>query len=241
MHEELWQGVEFKLAEADFFLDRMGKVLLPPRITDPTWHPSYGSSVAQWQPDFYYYFDAFLGATRSIPDIIQKCFGWDRPKDWPVPLDADETARRKTFQSAFTVLYTNFLRQPLSRIRVGTFHWRGVTSVQTKAKVFCGQEYTGKPGQLIPSAAPRQFPPGTDPAFHAIFGEPLPVEPSWPDFTLVIPRDDGTTDSSPLFPACRSYLTSAQQLVKKSKELCEGLHGESKLTPPLAVAPESRS
>jgi hypothetical protein len=72
MHEELWQGIEFKLAEADFFLDRMSKALLPPQITDPTWHPAYGPSVAQWQPDFYFYLDAFIGATRSIPDVIQK-------------------------------------------------------------------------------------------------------------------------------------------------------------------------
>jgi len=25
MQEELWQGIEFKLAEAEFFFDRMGK------------------------------------------------------------------------------------------------------------------------------------------------------------------------------------------------------------------------
>jgi hypothetical protein len=70
VHEELWQGVEFKLAEAEFFLDRMGKVLLPPQFTDPTWHPANGFSVTKWQPDFYYYPDAFIGATRSVPDVI---------------------------------------------------------------------------------------------------------------------------------------------------------------------------
>ena len=29
MFDELWAGVEFKLGEARFFLDRMGKVLVP--------------------------------------------------------------------------------------------------------------------------------------------------------------------------------------------------------------------
>jgi hypothetical protein len=243
MHEELWQGIEFKLAEAEFFLDRMGKVLLPAHITDPRWHPAYGHSAAHWQPDFYFFLDAFIGATRSVPDVIQKCFGWDeRSKDeWPQPLDCDETDRRRKFQARFTGLYVAFHRQALSRVRVGTFHWRGMPSVQTKARVFCGPEFTGKPGQIVPSAAPRRFPPGTDPAFVALFGEPLPVEPHWEDFTLEIPRDDGTTESSPLFPACQAYSRSAQELVKESKELCELLHGESKLTPPLAVPRENRS
>jgi hypothetical protein len=242
MHEELWQGIDFKLAEADFFLDRMGKVLLPPRLNDPSWHPAYGPSVAHWQPDFYFYFDAFVGAARSVSDVVQKCFGWDKlSKDqWPQPLDADEIYRRDKFQAEFTPLYTAFHRQPLSRVRVGTYHWRGMPSVQTKAKVFCGQEYTGKPGQIVPSMAPRQFPPGTDPAFLALFGQPQPVEPSWPDFTLEIPQEDGSVESSPLFPACRAYLQSAQELVKKAKELCTRLHGASKLTPPPAVSRESR-
>jgi hypothetical protein len=243
MHEELWQGIDFKLAEADFFLDRMSKILLPPRLNDPTWDPAYGASVAQWQPDFYFYLDAFIGATRSVPDVIQKCFGWDkRSKDeWPHPPDGDEIDRRDKFQAEFTGLYVAFHRQPLSRVRVGTFHWRGMPSVQTKAKVFCGQEYTGKPGQLVPSAAPRQFPLGTDPAFLALFSKPWPVEPSWQDFTLEIPRDDGTSESSRLIPACRAYLHSAQQLLKESKELCDRLHGAYKLTPPLAVPREKRS
>jgi hypothetical protein len=109
--------------------------------------------------------------------------------------------------------------------------------------LFCGEEYTGKPGEVIPSAAPRQFPPGTDSAFVALFGKPMPVEPSWQDFTLEISNDDGTTDSRPLFPACQAYLHSAQQLAKESRELVERTHGASinKLTPPLAVARENRS
>ena len=243
MHEELWQGIELKLAEAHFFLDRMGKVLLPPQFNDPTWHPAYGPSVAQWQPDLYFYLDAFIGATRSVPDVIQKCFGWDKrsKEEWPQPPDAEEIGRREKFQDEFTSLYVAFHRQPLSRVRVGTFHWLGVPLVQTKAKAFCGQEYTGKPGQLIPSAAPRQFPAGTDPALLAIFSKPLPVEPSWEDFTLEIPRDNGTTESNPLFPECQAYLNSAQQLVNESKELCERIHRKSKLTPPLAVPRENRS
>jgi len=199
MHEALWQGIEFKLAEAKFFLDLMGKVLVPPQLNDPHWHPAYGPPVTQWQPDFYYYLDAFIGSTRSIPDVIQKCFGWDQRsrQEWPQPLDTGEVDRRERFQAQFTGLYVAYHRLPLSRVRVGTFHWLGFPSVQTKGKVFCGQEYTGKPGQTMPRTACRQFPPGTDPVFLALFSKPWPVEPSWKDFTLEIPRDDGTTESKP--------------------------------------------
>jgi hypothetical protein len=240
MHEKLWQGIEFKLREAEFFLDRMGKVLVPPRIADPHWHPAYGLSAAAWQPDFYFYLDAFIGAARSIPDVVQKCFGWDErsKNEWPSPLGPDEIDRRKEFQARFTDTYSNFHRQPLSRVRVGTFHWSGVPSVQTKAKVFGGDEYTGRPGQLIPTTACREFPAGTDPAFIALFSKPRPVEPSWQDFRLEIPLEDGTIESTPLFPACKAYLASAQQLVDDSKKFADSIHDDLPLTPPLAVPRE---
>ncbi len=78
MYEELWIGVEFKLAEARFFLDQMSEVLVPPQFNDPNWrHPAHGPSVVHWDPDFYFYLDAFIGATRSVPDVVQKCFGVD--------------------------------------------------------------------------------------------------------------------------------------------------------------------
>jgi|RhiMetdeSRZDD1v2_1073273.scaffolds.fasta_scaffold105132_3 hypothetical protein len=238
MDEELWMGVEFKLKEARFFLDQMGAVLVSHYR-----HPAYGPSVIKWQPDFYFYLDAFLGATRSIPDVIQKCFGLDphSTKDWPQPLDEEESGRRKTFQGEFTSRYRAFSRQPLSRVRVGAFHWLGVPSVQTKAKGFDGQEYTGEPGQLIPSTAPRHFSDGTDPILAALFSKPLPIEPSWEEFTLKLPRDDGTTAFKPLFRECEAYLDSAHQLVQESKELCERIHRGAKLTSPLAVARELRS
>jgi len=33
MQEELWAGVELKMESADFFLEQMGKALLPPERT----------------------------------------------------------------------------------------------------------------------------------------------------------------------------------------------------------------
>ena len=70
---------------------------------------------------------------------------------------------------------------------MGTFHWLGLPPVQAKARVWLGQEYSGGPLEFIPSAASRQLPPETDPAVVVIAGKPLPVEPSWQDFTLERP------------------------------------------------------
>ena len=72
----------------------MSKILIPAHLNTPAFAKH---ATTQWQPDFYYYLDAFLGATRSVPDVIQKCFGDDNlsKKEWPQPLDAEETARRK--------------------------------------------------------------------------------------------------------------------------------------------------
>jgi hypothetical protein len=240
MHDELWAGIEFKLGEAQFFLEWMSKVLMPARLNTPGGHPSFAEhSPTQWQPDFYYYLDAFLEAARSVPDIIQKCFGEDKwsQAEWSQPLDVEETARRKGFQSEFTSHYVDFRRLLLSRVRVATFHWLGVPPVQTKARVWLGPEYTGGPLEFIPSAASRQLPPETDPAVGVIAGKPLPVEPSWQDFTLEIPQDDGNTQSTPLFEECRTYLQAAKELVEESKEICGRKHSGGKLTPPPAVRP----
>jgi hypothetical protein len=232
MHDQLWAGAEFKAAEAEYFLDRMGKVLLPRRL-DPSWHPAYhGDAGPCWQPDFYYYFDAFLGAARSVPDVIQKCFGDDRPKDWSPPLGSEEVERRKRFQIEFEPLYRGFAALPLSRLRVETFHWSGVPTVQAKARTVSGREFTGGPLEVIPSAASREFPPGTDPGVVIVAGKPRAVEPRWQDFSLEIPQGDGTTRQAPLFEECRSYLVEAVGLVEAARGICGRAHGDLPLTAP---------
>lgn len=236
MHDDLWAGVEFKLAEAQFFLERMGKVLVPPQPT----HPSM-MALARWQPDFYYYLDAFIAATRSVPDVIQKCFGCDpkSSKVWHVQPDAEEITRRQQFQAEFRLLYLAFNQQVLSRVRTGTLHWVGLPSVQTKANALCGREFTGGPLQRIPDMAVQEMPAGADTTL-AIFSKPTPVRPSWQDFTLEIPQRDGSNQSLPLFDECRSYAQAATELMKKAKEICARVHGDSKMTAPPAVTPEKK-
>ena len=242
MHEELWAGVEFKLGEAGFFLDQMGKVLIPARLRPDRRNPAYGQQITRWQPDFYYYLDAFLGAARSVPDVVQKCFGWDgRSRNaWPQPLGAEETGRRKEFQKEYTSPYTDFNQQVLSRVRGGTFHWTGVPPVQANAQLPFGQEFTGGPLELIPSAACRNFPEGTDlnnlppGAFQSI-----PVDPSSQDFTFMIPQHGGSIRSIPLFEECQKYLKAAKTLATDAREICNRVHNGSKLTPPLAATMNS--
>jgi hypothetical protein len=244
MSEVLWAGVEFKLAEARFFLEKMGEILAPLRHSTPYSHPARGSyRMTQWQPAFFYYLDAYLGAARSIPDVIQKCFGWDdRSKnDWPEPPDLEERTRRQAFQAEFTSLYTAFHRRSLSRVRTGSLHWLGIPAVRTKAGVFGGQEYTGGPLERIPDAAPRALPPEPDPPLAVLASPSLPVEPCWQEFTFEDRRDDGTTEYRPLFEECKAHVQAAQDLVDTAKALCKRTHAAGKLTPPPAVARENRS
>ena len=77
-----WPNIQFKLGEVGFFLGKMRQSVIPahdrPELQDyyAASASSPGTIVATvWQPHFYYYFDAFLAATRSIPDIIQAWYG----------------------------------------------------------------------------------------------------------------------------------------------------------------------
>jgi hypothetical protein len=51
MYDELWVGIEFKLGEAQFFLEWMSKVLMPAHPSTPGWHPTpstlMGSAVVE--------------------------------------------------------------------------------------------------------------------------------------------------------------------------------------------------
>jgi hypothetical protein len=99
-----WPKIQYKLGEAAFFLGKMRQALTPaqdrPELQDAieTAKSSPGAVVVtQWQPHLYYYFDAFLAATRSVPDIIQAWLGCD-PRPWVKRLPPEEQARRKQFQ-----------------------------------------------------------------------------------------------------------------------------------------------
>src|ERR1700730_8417137 len=107
MDEKLWAGVELKLLYAEFHFDMMGRSIQPPKQTSINVALQASGAIigTGWQRSFYAYLDAFLSTGRSVPEIIQCCFGVDlghrEMKKWFNALTADEQVRRHDFKKAF--------------------------------------------------------------------------------------------------------------------------------------------
>jgi hypothetical protein len=229
-----WQGVGFKIGEADFFLSQMREDITPlvprpetvvfaPYMTVPgtiVWNP--------WQQRFYYHLDAFLAATRSVPDIIQAAVGLDR-RPWVNALPPAEIQRRRTFQGHFKPLYVAFSDLPMSRARVVTLHRTGVPPVEVEIHGLWGV-YTGTPNQAVPIAESPSLPP--DLSFPVMSTPGLPVQPELNDFTLIEHLPGGGTRPHPLFPACEDYLRAARQMVEDARRIAQQVHGAQPLTAP---------
>jgi hypothetical protein len=186
-----------------------------------------------WQAKFYYHLDAFLVATRAVPDIIQTCFGKDRVMGaWLSTLDTNEKNRRRKFQQFFQPDYNNFRKLPLSLTRNVTVHRRGVPQAEVQVLGRYGV-YKGGPLASIPSAESRPIIAGNDPSLQwAATLPPQPVEPSANDFTFEIPQQNGPSQSIPLFTGCPQYLKEAEQLKIQAYALCQQKHGGNTLTMP---------
>src|ERR1035437_1853579 len=106
-HNHLWVGVDLKIQAARTTLDEMRKALQPAVPT--AWsvvQESTGTIVGgpDWQSIFYPLVPRFLSDVRSVPWIIEACFGFDRSppmKTWWNQLPLDEQKRRKTFSDQF--------------------------------------------------------------------------------------------------------------------------------------------
>lgn len=244
--EELWGGVEFKLDEARFFLNEMSVDIRPLRDQPGSSQfaalmESTGALVGNmWQAKFYYHLDAFLVATRAVPDIIQMCFGQDGVtkskksplNKWFYSLKNSEQKRRREFQQLFQPDYNNFRKLPLSLARNVTVHRRGVPQAEVQVIGRYGV-YKGGPLAGIPSAESRPIIAGNDPALQwAATLPPQPVEPSANDFTFEIPQQNGPSQSIPLFTGCKKYLEDAVQLTTRARALYQQKHASQPLTPP---------
>jgi hypothetical protein len=214
MHEELWAGVELKIEHAAFFLQKMSDCLQPPEGTN-------------WQLSFYACLDAFLAMTRSVPEIIQCCFGHDtsfQMKDWFKDLSDDEKSHRKQFAVEFNPDHKNFRDLPLSATRNTIFHRTGVAPVNVRITGRFGVTYTGKPIKDVPAAESRNIVAGDDPSLQwAATPPPVSVRPAWTDFTI---------DGKPLFPECQDYLEEARKLLNEARRISQQVHGNDSLTPP---------
>jgi hypothetical protein len=145
---ELWAGPHLKQEHATYFWQRMqdsGALI----------------SAAAGRP-FYAEFDAFLAMARSVPELIQACFGMQEmpPKyvrDWFDRLDPGEKQRRTRFTTQFEPMYRAFQNLPLSNRRTVILQRAGGAGVQV----------------LIVD----RF--GVSPATQAVSGEP-----SWTDLSI---------------------------------------------------------
>jgi len=224
MHDELWAGVDLKSSHATYFLTQMQKAIEPAKQTALTVAlRSTGAIIGNlWQQPFYANFDAFLGAARSIPEIIQCCFGHDRSpqmKSWfASSLDQAEQDRRKKFSRRFKRDYDKFRKLGLSNARNISFHRTGYPSVEVKMTGHFGVVYTGRPTRSVPITETPTYHPG--PQLQPIN---LPLEPEWTDFTI---------DGKPLFEECQAYLKLAGELRTNAADICQRVHGNERLTIP---------
>lgn len=237
-----WVGVEFKLGEAAFYLGEMRQDLTP-AIARPGLQASvpYMSApgtlvITPWQPRLYYHINAFLAATRSVPDIIQAWFGLDpqvnsRPswRQWLPRLPAGEEDRRRRFQDSFRVLYEGFAQLPSSKARVVSVHRHGMPPVEVAVSGIFGI-YQGGPAQALPSADVRPGPVGNSPAEYVpvISSPAIPLVPTLADFWL----RDSSGATYALFPTCEGYLQAAGTAVAEARKIAAAIHGNRPLTPP---------
>jgi hypothetical protein len=74
-YDELWAGVDLKIENAQFHFDTMSRALLPQspeRAGTYTAVGGMGTIISgNWHRAFYAHFDAFLSASRSVPEIIR--------------------------------------------------------------------------------------------------------------------------------------------------------------------------
>lgn len=220
-HDHLWAGADLKLSHALFFYSAMSRVLVPDRS-----HMAGQDVVtgANWQGPLYAYLDAFLVMARSVPAIIEFCFGKDRviPRAIFDALDPDEQKRRINFSNEFEKLHLPFRQHPLSNQRNISFHRAGYASVEVKITGRFGIDHVGSPIKAVPSAEGRALDTGADPALQiAAAQRALPVEPRWSDFTI---------DGKPLFDECKSYLDLASELRSQAQEIGQRVHGDKPLT-----------
>jgi hypothetical protein len=225
MNEKLWAGVELKLQNAEFFLDKMGRSTQPPQQTSINVALQASGAIigTGWQRSFYAYFDAFLSTARSVPEIIQCCFGVDlghrEMKKWFNALTADEQVRRHDFKKAFELHYDGFRALPLGTARHISEHRTGIAPATVTISGWFGVTYISNAAERIPDSETRQI---DDPNL-AFLAKPTPIEPTWNDFDI---------EGQPLFPACQGYLDHARALIDEARGIALQVHGTKSVSFP---------
>jgi hypothetical protein len=229
MHDKLWVGAELKVENAEFFLHGMGMSLRGPESTQINAALQLAGMVIDtgWQRSFYAQLDAFLAMVRSVPEIIQCCFGVDKSpamSTWFYGLPAAEKSRRQRFADKFKAARSAFGALPLSTARNISLHRSGVAPVEVNIRGRFGVVHVGTPVRRVPIAESAPIVAGDDPALQwAATEPPVAVQPAWTDFKI---------DGNPLFPECRAYLQEARNLLDQARSIVQLVHGKQTLTPP---------
>jgi len=224
MNDALWAGVELKAQYAEFHLDRMGRSLQPPERTgrDAAMQAAGAIIDTGWQQSFYAHFDAFLGAARSVPWIIEAGFGVDTShsvmRSWFAGLMATERNQRQSFSGQFKPAREIFDKLRLGTARDRSVHRTGFAPANVTIIGRFGVTYTGGPATRVPTAGTRQI---SDEL--AYLDTPVAVQPMWTDFTI---------DGKPLFDECKAYLDAARKLIADARIIAATVHGAVSLTPP---------
>jgi hypothetical protein len=224
MHEELWAGVELKVQNAEFHLQRMEQSL---NLPEPTaLYVALEASGAilgtDWHRSFYAHLDAFLSAVRSVPEVIQFCFGKDDHhlvRQAFAVLPPEELARRCEFKKQFKSTHNAFRHVALSEARHISEHRTGFAPVNVTVVGMLGITYVGGPTKQIPTTETRHI----DDAELAWMQNQIPIRPIWDRFYI---------DEKPLFPECRNYLACARDLVNEAHTISDRVHGNNHLTLP---------
>lgn len=188
-HEILWSGVMLKLDNARFHLDSMQRAIEPPpRTQTQVAHLAAGAVLGKDRHrPFMAHLDAFLASTRSVPEVINCCFGHDSSKamkEWFNRLSSEEKTRRKRFFQRLKPDLSRFKDLPLTGARNVSFHRQGYPDVVITAYSLFqrrdGQpKYTGNPVQPLPSL---EISPVQDQAklpsvtFHAVYPDAIIIE-----------------------------------------------------------------
>jgi hypothetical protein len=143
---------------------------------------------ARWQ-SFYAHVDTFLTKARSVPEIIESCFGADRvlmQTEWFRQLPVDEQTRRKKFSRRFRRARDKFSRHYLTQERHASERRLGFPNVEGQVIGPFGDVHTASPVKRVPTAESRRVGNSdNDPALQwAATQPPLPVQPRLDQFTI---------------------------------------------------------
>jgi hypothetical protein len=222
--ETLWAGPSFKLESALFHYTKMVQACTPPELDAHTAAMLAAGAIVDtgWQRYLYPHFDAFLVALRSVPEIIQCCFGKDvqnkKMKQWWDGLPPDEQARRIAFSSQYDSAYQAFRTLPLSECRHVSQHRTGLPDVEVSIRGSWGVMYVGGPAKAVPISETPELP-------LPFMAKPRALQPHHGDFSI---------RGQPLFPECLNYLNSTSALVTAARAIAAGVHGAQPLTVPPA-------